>query len=505
MAAATSFSPSVAPHSQAKSPKNAPKAPSLWPSFSSDATAMSRSGGSAPLGARMVAALFMRQPAPFLGFETYSFKKEKINFGSNDEYIVRGGRDLFGFFKGIKQKGVIGGGSQAMNVESRCYSNFSADKPWKATDARLVLEDGSIWMAKSFGAFGTQVGEVVFNTSLTGYQEILTDPSYAGQFVLMTNPHIGNTGINLDDEESRQCFLAGLVIRSLSMCTSNWRCTETLGDYLAKRNIMGIYDVDTRAITRRLREEGSLIGVLSTQESYTDNELIELAHKWKIVGVDMISGVSCEAPYAWSGKTEAEWEFQAECDYVEAFHVVAYDFGIKHNILRRLASYGCKITVVPSNWPASETVKMKPHGVLFSNGPGDPAAVPYAVEIVKEIIGKVPVFGICMGHQLLGQALGGKTFKMKFGHHGGNHPVCNLLNGCVEISAQNHNYAVDPLSLPTGVEMTHINLNDNSCAGLRCSELKLMSLQYHPEASPGPHDSDSAFEMFIELMKSNRV
>ncbi|GFP88169.1 carbamoyl-phosphate synthase small chain chloroplastic [Phtheirospermum japonicum] len=319
------------------------------------------------------------------------------------------------------------------------------ERPWKVADARLVLEDGSVWRAKSFGASGTQVGEVVFNTSLTGYQEILTDPSYAGQFVLMTNPHIGNTGVNFDDEESKQCFLAGLVIRSLSISTSNWRCTDKLGEYLASRNIMGIYDVDTRAITRRLRQDGSLIGVLSTEESRTDEELLKMSQTWDIVGVDLISGVS----------------------------------------------------LVPSTWPASETLKMKPDGVLFSNGPGDPSAVPYAVKTVKEIIGKVPVFGICMGHQLLGQALGGKTFKMKFGHHGGNHPVRNIRNGRVEISAQNHNYAVDPESLPEGVEVTHVNLNDGSCAGLAFSHQKLMSLQYHPEASPGPHDSDLGMGFFF--------
>ncbi|KAH0706906.1 hypothetical protein KY289_011982 [Solanum tuberosum] len=367
------------------------------------------------------------------------------------------------------------------------------ERPWKVADARLVLEDGSIWKAKSFGARGTQVGEVVFNTSLTGYQEIITDPSYAGQFVLMTNPHIGNTGVNFGDEESMQCFLAGLIIRSLSISTSNWRCKETLGDYLAERNIMGIYDVDTRAITRRLREDGSLIGVLSTENSKSDEELLEMSRTWDIVGVDLISGVSCKSPYEWIDRTASDWEFNDNGRNKETFNVVAYDFGIKHNILRRLASYGCKITVVPSTWPASETLKMKPDGVLFSNGPGDPSAVPYAVKAVKELIGKIPIFGICMGHQLLGQALGGKTFKMKFGHHGGNHPVRNLRNGCVEISAQNHNYAVDPKSLPEGVEVTHVNLNDGSCAGLASSKMKLMSLQYHPEASPGPHDSDPGF------------
>ncbi|XP_024029413.1 carbamoyl-phosphate synthase small chain, chloroplastic isoform X1 [Morus notabilis] len=383
----------------------------------------------------------------------------------------------------------------------RCSSQVaaSAERPWKVSDARLVLEDGSVWKAKSFGASGTQVGEVVFNTSLTGYQEILTDPSYAGQFVLMTNPHIGNTGVNFDDEESSECFLAGLVIRSLSIGTSNWRCKETLCDYLAKRNIMGIYDVDTRAITRRLREDGSLIGVLSTEESKTDEELLKMSWSWDIVGIDLISGVSCKAPYEWVDKTNSEWDFNSTGG--ETFRIVAYDFGIKHNILRRLASYGCKITVVPSTWLASETLKMKPDGVLFSNGPGDPSAVPYAVETVKQILGKVPVFGICMGHQLLGQALGGKTFKMKFGHHGGNHPVRNLRTGHVEISAQNHNYAVDPASLPEGVEVTHVNLNDESCAGLAYPAKNIMSLQYHPEASPGPHDSDYAFREFVELIK----
>ncbi|KAI3929217.1 hypothetical protein MKX01_006453 [Papaver californicum] len=278
-------------------------------------------------------------------------------------------------------------------------------KPWKIADARLVLEDGSVWNAKSFGASGTQVGEVLA-------QVILADPSY--------------------DEESQQCFLAGLVVRSLSMSTSNWRCTEHLSDYLDKRNIMGICKV------------------LSTDASKTDKDLLEMSNNWNIVGVDLISGVSCNAPYEWVDRTGSEWEFNTAGGVGKRFHVVAYDFGIKHNILRRLAS----------------ALKMKPDGVLFSNGPGDPSAVHYAVETVKEIIGKVPVFGICMGHQLLGQALGGKTFKMKFVHHGGNHPVRDIRKKRVEISAQNHNYAVDPASLPEGVEVTHINLNDGSCAGV---------------------------------------
>uniref|UniRef100_A0A0C9S105 Carbamoyl phosphate synthase small chain, chloroplastic n=1 Tax=Wollemia nobilis TaxID=56998 RepID=A0A0C9S105_9CONI len=382
---------------------------------------------------------------------------------------------------------------------------LTVKRPWKTADARLVLEDGSIWRAKSFGASGTQIGEVVFNTSLTGYQEILTDPSYAGQFVLMTNPHIGNTGVNAADEESNQCFLAGLVIRNLSNCFSNWRATESLPEYLIKRNVMGIYDVDTRAITRRLREHGSLIGVLSTDSSRSDDELLTMAHEWDIVGMDLITGVTCAQPYEWKDPTGAEWDFNVDGKNSDKLHVVAYDFGIKHNILKRLASYGCKITVVPSTWPPEEVLKLEPDGVLFSNGPGDPSAVPYAVQSVRSVLGKVPVFGICMGHQLLGQALGGQTFKMKFGHHGGNHPVRNLRSGRVEISAQNHNYAVDPATLPEGVQVTHINLNDGTCAGLAFPAMKVMSLQYHPESSPGPHDSDPSFSEFVQLMQENKL
>ncbi|KEH35586.1 carbamoylphosphate synthase small subunit [Medicago truncatula] len=359
--------------------------------------------------------------------------------------------------------------SAKVSVFSVRCSSGNGERPWKNSDARLLLEDGSIWKAKSFGASGTQVGEVVFNTSLTGYQEILTDPSYAGQFVLMTNPHIGNTGINFDDEESTECFLSGLVIRSLSISTSNWRCVKDLGDYLTERNVMGIYDVDTRAITRRLREDGSLIGVLSTDNSKTDEELLQMSKSWDIVGIDLISGVSCKSPYEWVDRTKEEWEFSSSEGPRDTFHVSLY---------RLLLNFG--------------------------NGPGDPSAVPYAVETVKNIIGKVPVFGICMGHQLLGQALGGTTYKMKFGHHGGNHPVRNLRTGRVEISSQNHNYAVDPATLPEGVEVTHINLNDSSCAGLAFPAQKIVSLQYHPEASPGPHDSDNAFREFIELMKHEK-
>ncbi len=392
-------------------------------------------------------------------------------------------------------------------------------RPWKTADCRLVLEDGSVWRGKGFGATGTQVGEVVFNTSLTGYQEILTDPSYAGQFVLMTQPHIGNTGINLDDEESERCFLGGLLVRSLSNTVSNWRSTEELAAYLKKRNVMGISDIDTRAITKRLREEGSLVGVLTTDDSKSDDEILAMARTWSIVGKDLITDVSCRQPYEWKEKTGTDWEFSSSTivasgqdpsdhrhDHVSSaqFHVVVYDFGVKQNILRRLSSYGCKLTVVPSSWPAAEVMKLNPDGILFSNGPGDPSAVPYAVESVKALVGKVPVFGICMGHQLLGQALGGTTFKMKFGHHGGNHPVRHLPTGRVEISAQNHNYAVNPATLPEGVQVTHVNLNDGSCAGLMFPAMKAMSIQYHPEASPGPHDADPNFYDFIKMMEHNK-
>ncbi|KAJ7553272.1 hypothetical protein O6H91_06G090500 [Diphasiastrum complanatum] len=402
-----------------------------------------------------------------------------------------------------------GGVVRASTTAERFDGSASAllERPWKTTDLRLVLEDGSIWRGKSFGSSGTQVGEVVFNTSLTGYQEILTDPSYAGQFVLMTQPHIGNTGVNFGDEESQQCHLAGLVIRSLSPCVSNWRSQKTLSDYLKERNIMGISDIDTRAITRRLREDGSLIGVLSTDAFKTDEELLHMSRTWHIVGKDLITDVSCTEPYEWKDATSDDWEFSNKVNTSNdtKLHVVAYDFGVKQNILRRLVSYGCKITVVPSKFPASEVLKLNPDGVLFSNGPGDPSAVPYAVDSVRSFLGKLPVFGICMGHQLLGQALGGKTFKMKFGHHGGNHPVRHLPTGRIEISAQNHNYAVDIASLPEGVEVTHINLNDGTCAGLTIPAMKVMSIQYHPEASPGPHDADPAFYDFVQMMSQNQA
>lgn len=383
---------------------------------------------------------------------------------------------------------------------------YATAAPWADTPAaRLVLEDGSVWHGTAFGHTGTSVGEVVFNTSLTGYQEILTDPSYKGQFVVFTYPHIGNVGINPEDMESGEVHLGGVIVRDLSIKVSNYRSNISLDEYLKKQKVMGIAGVDTRAITRRLRVDGCLNGVICTDASISDDKLVEMTKSWTIVGKDLIKEVTCSEPYEWKDSTEQEWEFapaaMGPANGARKLKVVAYDYGIKRNILRRLTSFGCEVTVVPADYPADKVLAMNPDGVFFSNGPGDPSAVPYAVDIAKQILGKKPVFGICMGHQVLGQAFGGTTFKLPFGHHGGNHPLRHTPTGRIEISAQNHNFAVDPASLPKEVEISLINLNDGTCAGMVHPGLRAMTVQSHPEASPGPHDSDVAFEQFIEYMK----
>ncbi|PSC68830.1 carbamoyl-phosphate synthase S chain [Micractinium conductrix] len=380
--------------------------------------------------------------------------------------------------------------------------------PWEGTTpARLVLEDGSVWHGTAFGHTGVEVGEVVFNTSLTGYQEILTDPSYKGQFVVFTYPHLGNVGINPEDMESSKVHLGGVIARDLSCVVSNYRANMSLDEYLKEQKVMGIAGVDTRAITRRLRVDGCLNGAICTDASISDEDLVARTKSWTIVGKDLIKEVTCSEPYKWSDPTGEEWEFAPAAKAVngaEPLKVVAYDYGIKLNILRRLTSFGCKVTVVPADYPAEKVLAMNPDGIFFSNGPGDPSAVPYAVENAKQVLGKVPVFGICMGHQVLGQAFGGKTFKLKFGHHGGNHPLRHTPTGRIEISAQNHNFAVDTTTLPDEVEISLINLNDGTCAGMYYPSLQALTVQSHPEASPGPHDSDVAFVQFIDMMKASK-
>lgn len=373
--------------------------------------------------------------------------------------------------------------------------------------ARLVLEDGSIWRGMPFGAAGTQLGEVVFNTSMTGYQEILTDPSYAGQIVVMTAPQIGNTGVNIDDDESRQAFLSGFLVRDYSPTVSNWRANAALGPWLAEQKIVSISDIDTRTLTRHLRDKGSMKGLITTEDVLRDDDALEQVRAWAgLDGLDLVQTVTCDEPYRWVDKTDPEWEFKQwqAGNAVGNFHVVTYDFGIKNNILRRLAAYGCRITVVPAHTPAADILALDPDGVLLSNGPGDPSAIPYAVEAASELIGQVPLFGICLGHQILGQAVGGNTYRLKFGHHGGNQPVFHAPSGRVEISAHNHNFAVDPSSFPAEIEVTHTNLNDGCCEGMRHTALPVMSIQYHPEAAPGPHDADPLFDDFIQMMSDHK-
>ncbi len=365
----------------------------------------------------------------------------------------------------------------------------------------LALEDGRVFRGRGYGAPGERSGEVVFNTSLWGYQEILTDPSYAGQIVILTYPHIGNYGTNPLDAESARPFAEALVVRELAELASSWRSTEEVSHYLEQFGMPVIAGIDTRALVRHLRQYGAMRGVIST----VDLDPLSLVAKAKaspsMIGLDLASRVSTPERYEWNEPSaniygDTAWKPPTR------FHVVAYDYGIKRNILRRLADVGCRVTVVPATTPASDVLAMKPDGVFLSNGPGDPEPVDYAVKAVRELMGRVPIFGICLGHQIIGLALGGKTYKLKFGHHGGNHPVLNLETQKVEITAQNHGFAVDPDSLKLSeVALTHMNLNDQTLEGLRHKTMPLFSVQYHPEASPGPHDAGYLFGHFVKMIE----
>jgi carbamoyl-phosphate synthase small subunit len=373
--------------------------------------------------------------------------------------------------------------------------------------AILALEDGRIFRGKSFGARAESSGEVVFNTSLTGYQEIFTDPSYAGQIVVLTNPHIGNYGTTPHDAEAKRPYIEGLVTREFSPVSSNWRSTQVADEYLERYGVPVIGEVDTRAIVRHLRANGVMRGVIASGDTLDTDALVARARSIKkMEGTDLASVVSTKEVYKWDTSEPKNQTgdplLKPGEEGAEPFHVVAYDFGIKENILRMLTRENCRVTVVPAKTPAEEVMAMNPDGVFFSNGPGDPEPLDYAIENVQKLQGKAPMFGICLGHQIFGLALGGKTYKLKFGHHGGNHPIMNHQTGKVEITAQNHNFAVDPESLDEKtVEKTHTNLNDQTLAGLKHRTDPMFSVQYHPEASPGPHDSHYLFQDFRKMME----
>lgn len=374
--------------------------------------------------------------------------------------------------------------------------------------AKLALENGTIFTGESFGSEGETSGEVVFNTSLTGYQEILTDPSYCGQIVTMTYPMIGNYGVNPEDLEGIKPHVAGFVVKEYFEFYSNHRANESLGAWLKRHGVVAIQGIDTRMLTKLIRDGGAMRAVISTSD-LDDASLLEKARKApQMAGLDLTKKVTCDKPYTWDQvdttpfslvpPAEPHGRDGKECN------VIVYDFGVKKNILRRLRSYGCRLTVVPSSCSAEDALALNPDGIFLSNGPGDPDAVKYAIVNIRKFLDKKPVFGICLGHQLLALALGGKTFKLKFGHRGANHPVKNLLTGGIEITSQNHGFAVDPGSLdPAALEITHVNLNDGTNEGFRHRELPVFCVQYHPEASPGPHDSDYLFRQFIDLMKEH--
>jgi carbamoyl-phosphate synthase small subunit len=374
-------------------------------------------------------------------------------------------------------------------------------------NAAIALEDGKVFYGRAFGADGIRYGEIVFNTSMTGYQEVLTDPSYKGQIVTMTYPQIGNYGINSEDSESQAPYIEGFVVKELSAIPSNFRSEESLEAFLKRHNKIGIQNVDTRALTRHIRLSGAMKGVISTVDM-TPDVLVEKAKNSKgLIGHDLVREVTSDSVY----------EFNKPPPYMSSvlgrkrpitkdtgLLVVAFDFGIKENIMFNLTNLGIRVKVVPASTTSDVALAMKPDGIFLSNGPGDPQGVPYAIREIKKLIGKKPIFGICLGHQLLGLALGMKTYKLKFGHHGGNQPVKNLATGRVEITAQNHGFAVSTDSIPEEVELTHINLNDNTVEGMRHKKLPILSVQYHPEASPGPHDSSYLFSDFLKMIRDSK-
>jgi len=378
-------------------------------------------------------------------------------------------------------------------------------------NAILALEDGTWFRGVAAGAHGEAHGEVVFNTSMTGYQEVLTDPSYAGQIVTMTAPQIGNYGVAPGDDESQTPHVAGFVMREASPRASNWRADGTLHDYLVRHHIVAIADLDTRALTRVLRSAGVMRGVIATGQVDPEELVAKARAIPRMEGADLVSGVTCDSAFEWRHRASAS----GEADSIEfgispgrrasaRLRVAAYDFGVKWNILRRLDAHGCDVHVFPASAPASDLLAIKPHGIFLSNGPGDPAALGYAVSNVRDLVGAdVPMFGICLGHQILGLAVGGETFKLKFGHRGANHPVKNLSSGKVEITSQNHGFAVNPETLPGDVEVTHLNLYDGTVEGFRHTTKPISSVQYHPEASPGPHDADYLFQDFLAAMEKS--
>ena len=371
--------------------------------------------------------------------------------------------------------------------------------------AVLVLEDGRVFPGEGFGAEGVSTGEIVFNTSMTGYQEILTDPSYHRQIVAMTVPHVGNTGVNLEDPESVKVWVAGFVVRSLSPIVSNWRNRGDLATYLKDNGIIGVTSVSTRALVRHIREIGVMrAAVAHGREAEDTDTLVDVARSsLDMSGANLVDDVTVQAPYEWTDESDAQW-YGDRRETADHPLIVAYDFGIKRNILRMMTDRGLRVTVVPAWTPPAEVLGMNPAGVFLSNGPGDPAAVDYAIANVQSLLGAVPIFGICLGHQILALALGGETEKMRFGHRGGNQPVKHLTTGEVEIASHNHGFAVSADSDLRGGEVTHLNLNDNTVAGLRHHQLRAFSVQYHPEASPGPHDSFYLFDEFVEAARGNR-